>query len=147
MKFNKWTLGLAAIGAVSLASAARADEAKITPLQTSLSNTTISGYVDVAAQYNLGSQDFGSTVPAGTSGDKIDAFSLNTLDIAIDKPQDESAWASGYHVDLNWGQDAVGAYGPIRQAYVVVRTPSVTALTGNLVCKTTSSATKEHGRS
>ena len=26
MKFNKWTLGLAAVGVVSLASAARADE-------------------------------------------------------------------------------------------------------------------------
>ncbi len=39
MKFNKWTVGLAAVGVVSLASAARADE-KITPLQTALSNTT-----------------------------------------------------------------------------------------------------------
>ena len=26
MKFNKWTLGLAAVGAVSMASAVRADE-------------------------------------------------------------------------------------------------------------------------
>jgi hypothetical protein len=46
MKFNKWTLGLAAVGAVSLASAVRADEAKIIPLQTTLANTTISGYID-----------------------------------------------------------------------------------------------------
>jgi hypothetical protein len=29
MKFNKWTVGLAAIGVISLASAARADEAKM----------------------------------------------------------------------------------------------------------------------
>ena len=28
MKFNKWTMGLAAVGVVSLASAARADEQK-----------------------------------------------------------------------------------------------------------------------
>src|SRR5208282_6418819 len=48
MKFNKWTLGLAAVGAVSLASAVRADEAKIIPLQTTLANTTISGFVDTA---------------------------------------------------------------------------------------------------
>ena len=41
MKFNKWTLGLAAVGAVSLTSAAQADEAKIIPLQTTLANTTI----------------------------------------------------------------------------------------------------------
>src|SRR5882672_6408166 len=48
MKFNKWTLGLAAVGVVSLASAARADE-KMSQVQTALSNTTLSGYVDVAA--------------------------------------------------------------------------------------------------
>ena len=49
MKFNKWTLGLAAVGAVSLASAARADE-KMNSLQTALSNTTISGYVSASLQ-------------------------------------------------------------------------------------------------
>ena len=54
MKFNQWTLGLAAVGAVSLASAVRADEAKLNALNTALSNTTISGYVDVAAQWNAG---------------------------------------------------------------------------------------------
>ncbi len=49
MKFNKWTLGLAAVGAVSMASAVRADEApKLVPLNTALSSTVISGYVDVA---------------------------------------------------------------------------------------------------
>jgi hypothetical protein len=41
MKFNKWTVGLAAIGVVSLASAARADE-KMSQVQTALSNTTLS---------------------------------------------------------------------------------------------------------
>ena len=44
MKFNKWTIGLAAVGVVSLASAARADE-RMSQVQTALSNTTISGYV------------------------------------------------------------------------------------------------------
>ncbi|HEY4414507.1 MAG TPA: outer membrane beta-barrel protein [Verrucomicrobiae bacterium] len=126
MKFNKWTLGLAAIGAVSLTSAARADEAKLTALNTSLSNTTISGYVDVAAQYNMGNQQAGATVPLGTSANKINSFSLNTVAITLDKPEDESPWASGYHVDLNFGQDSInqvaGSVG-IRQAYVVVRTP------------------------
>jgi hypothetical protein len=143
MKFNKWTLGLAAVGAVSLTSAVRADEAKITPLQTALSNTTISGYVDVAAQYNPGNQSTDSTQPAGTgqsafsSSSKIDSFTLNDVDIAIDKPEDDSPWASGYHIDLNWGADAINGLGAlessesvqginnfgVRQAYVVVRTP------------------------
>lgn len=155
MKFNKWTLSLAAVGVVSLASAVRADEAKMSQLQTALSNTTISGYVDVAAQYNTGNQHFFGSVPAGSGGNtisgpaKVDAFSLNDVDVAIDHPQDESSWASGYHVDLNWGSDAInglaglgssavgtviggGSVTPtiqsaqefgVRQAYVVIRTP------------------------
>jgi len=134
MKFNKWTLGLAAVGAVSLASAARADETNM--LMTSLSATTISGYVDVAAQYNVGNVNPG-TVPAGTAFNKVDNISLNDVDIAFDKPEDESPWASGYHIELNYGTDAVGVTGnggqavaasgtaglAIRQAYVVLRTP------------------------
>ncbi len=70
-------------------------------------------------------------------GSKIDNFSLNDVDIALDKPQDESPWASGYHIDLNAGTDAVGvalngaqatgaagsAAFALRQAYVVIRTP------------------------
>ena len=53
MKFNQWTLGLAAVGVISLASAAQAEESAV-PLMTALSATTISGYVDTSAQWNLG---------------------------------------------------------------------------------------------
>src|SRR5208282_5261367 len=108
MKFNKWTVGLAAVGVVSLASAARADE-KVIPLQTALSNTTISGYVDTAAQWNPG------TDQNSHSGDvlnlpqygfaKNDGFTLNAVDIALDHPEDESPWAAGYHVELMLGPD------------------------------------------
>lgn len=49
MKFNKWTLGLAAVGAVSLTSVAQAEE-KVNAVQTALSSTTISGYVDTSMQ-------------------------------------------------------------------------------------------------
>jgi len=124
MKFNKWTLGLAAVGAVSMASAVRADEApKMSQLNTALSNTTISGVVDVGAQYNTGNVHGGAT-PPGYVG-VVDGFSLNQVIISLDKPQDESPWASGYHVDLNYGIDSVsaGGYSPIRQAYVALRTP------------------------
>ena len=143
MKFNKWTLGLAAVGAVSMASAVRADEPKLVPVTTALSSTVISGYVDVAAQYNLGNYGPGAGVPIGTagtgigSGNKVDNFSLNDVDVAFDKAQDESPWAAGYHIDFNAGTDAVGlgingtqpasaagtATAALRQAYVVVRTP------------------------
>ncbi len=115
MKFNKWTLGLAAVGAVSLASAVRADEApKLVPLNTMVSSTTISGYVDVAAQYNAGNpgkaaavnQPFGTSGTLGSAG-TADGFSLNDVVISLDKPLDESPWASGYHIDLNWGNAAL----------------------------------------
>ncbi len=139
MKFNKWTYGLAAVGAVSLVSAARADEAKMTQLNTALSNTTISGFIDVAAQYNNGNQGAGAPL---STGNKVDAFSVNNVTISLDKPLDESPWAAGYHVDLNAGQANQGTSlspqqpGPvdafnqqtsshfsIRQAYVALRTP------------------------
>jgi hypothetical protein len=136
MKFNKWTLGLAAVGAVSLASAVRADEAKIIPLQTTLANTTISGYVDTAVQYNAGNQYYGYNQPAGLSSSKVDQFSLNDIDIAIDKPVDSTPWAAGYHADFNLGTDAVGissvsnaggspagTAAAVRQAYVALSTP------------------------
>jgi hypothetical protein len=149
MKFNKWTVGLAAIGVVSLASAARADE-KMSPVQTALSNTTLSGYVDVSAQWNLGQQNGLYGVVGNTPGyayggiNKADGFNLNAVDIALDKPQDESPWAAGYHVELMAGPDnptslSVGTVagigtGPIvkqissplvglRQAYITLRTP------------------------
>jgi Putative beta-barrel porin-2, OmpL-like. bbp2 len=121
MKFNKWTLGLAAVGVVSLTSAVRADEAKLSPLNTALSNTTISGYVDVAGVYTPGNVSEDSGVP-GTAG-RNDGFQ-NIVDIALDKPEDESPWASGYHVEFNLGDSPIDSgYGAIRQAYVVVRTP------------------------
>src|SRR5215475_9301898 len=142
MKFNQWTLGLAAVGVVSLVSAARADEApKMSQIQTALSNTTISGYVDVAAQYNMGNYSFVPTVnkdgstqyPHGVSGvpfgsgyntfsapSKMDSFTLNDVDIAIDKPQDDTPWASGYHIDLNWGADALN--GPFSTAGYAIGT-------------------------
>jgi hypothetical protein len=134
MKFNKWTLGLAAVGAVSIASAVRADEAKIIPLQTTLANTTISGYVDTAVQYNAGNQAYNSTQPIGTFPGKVDNFSLNDIDVAIDKPVDSTPWAAGYHADFNLGTDAqgwgglgagnaAGAPAAVRQAYVALSTP------------------------
>jgi hypothetical protein len=136
MKFNKWTLGLAAVGAVSLASAAKADE-KMAAIQTALSSTTISGYVDTSIQWNPGTGN-GSSAPVAFQGpQKTDGFNLNVVQLSIAKPLDESEWASGYRVDLWFGPDAsslntssinsdTGDDGDdfaIRQAYVALRTP------------------------
>ncbi len=150
MKFNKWTVGLAAIGVVSLASAARADE-KMSQVQTALSNTTISGYVSASFNWAMspGGAEYQNSPAAGIpfqngrSNDnnpnlgKQDGFNLDVIKLSIAKPQDESPWASGYQVDLLFGPDAIG-YNPsvggsgyvsrnesyaIKQAYVVLRTP------------------------
>jgi len=147
MKFNKWTLGLAAVGAVSMASAVRADEAKLSQLNTLVSGTTISGVADVAVQYNTGDAHYNQITPSGTGSGKVDNFTVNDVLISLDKALDESPWAAGYHIDLNWGNDAIqpinsvatlqyygGSYYygaeytinsglPVRQAYVTLRTP------------------------
>lgn len=129
MKFNQWTLGLAALGVVSLASAAKAEE-KMTAVQAALSSTTISGYVDTSAQWNFGSQGFMPPYTFGGAG-KADGFNLNVVQLTIAKPLDESEWASGYRADLWMGPDAATlnarASGAgdlaIRQAYVALRVP------------------------
>ena len=127
MNYNQWTTALAAIGAVSLASATRAD-GKMSAVQSALSNTTISGYVDTSATWRPGTDTTpvdGPNMPFGTA--KNDGFSLNTIDIVLDKPEDESPWAAGYHVEFMLGPDAVSTEGfgadGVRQAYLTLRTP------------------------
>jgi len=141
MKFNKWTLGLSAVGLVSLNSASQAavpDSNAPSTVLTALSSTTLSGYVDTSAQWNLGTGN--ANVPRYTFGgpSKADGFNLNVVQLSLDKPMDEGEWASGYHVDLWAGPDAA-ALGTqsilsggtthsssdfaIRQAYVALRTP------------------------
>jgi len=130
MKFNKWTVGLAAVGAVSLASVAQADD-KPSGL-ASLSSTVLSGYVDTSMQWNLGTGD--SHAPAYKYGGaaKADGFNLDAIKVTLEKPLDESEWAAGYKVDLFMGPDAnvlgttstgFGADFAIKQAYVALRTP------------------------
>ena len=138
MKFNKWTLGLAALGVVSLSSVAKAEE-KMSALQSALSATTISGYVDVSAQWNFGRGNVNNP-PYKYGGDtKADGFNLNVVQLTIAKPLDEAEWAAGYRADLWIGPDAnvlatASALGgtrtsypnrdfAIRQAYVALRTP------------------------
>src|SRR5208283_5303716 len=116
MKFNKWTVGLAAIGVVSLASAARADEAKMSQVQTALSNTTISGYVSASFNWAMspGENGYQNSPAAGIpfqGPNKQDGFNLDVVKLSISKPLDESPWAAGYQVDLLFGPDAVG-YNP-----------------------------------
>ncbi len=132
MKFNKWTVALAAVGVVSLASAAKAEEKAVNAVQTALSATTISGYVDTSAQWNFGTGN--NYLPPYKFGgaSKADGFNLDVVQLRIEKPLDESEWAAGYKVDLWFGPDANtlgtqsyyrGGDFAVRQAYVALRAP------------------------
>jgi len=133
MKFNNWTIALAALGVVSLASAAKAEE-QPSSVMTALASTTISGYVDTSAQWNLGTGNTFMPPFKFDSPSKADGFNLDVVQLRIEKPLDESEWAAGYRVDLWMGPDAntlntqsVLSSGKsdfaIRQAYVALRTP------------------------
>ena len=103
-------------------------------VQTALSQTSISGYVDTSAQWNFGTGN-GHLPPYKFGGtDKADGFNLNVVQLRIEKPLDESSWAAGYRADLWMGPDAntlgtqstlstaTGDFG-LRQAYVALRAP------------------------
>ncbi len=126
MKFNKWTLGLAAVGVVSLTSAARADDVT-NSLMTAVASTTISGYVDTSVNWTPGTGNVLVPGYAYNSSTKADGFNLNSVDITLQKAEDETEWASGYQVDVFLGPDAAalgtGFGNDIKQAFVTLRTP------------------------
>src|SRR5512146_3079031 len=133
MKFNQWTVALAAVGLVSLAAAAKAEE-KASVGQTALSSTTLSGYVDTSAQWNFGTGNANLPPYKFNSPSKADGFNLDVVQLRIEKPLDEAEWAAGYRVDLWAGPDAnvlgtqstglgTGSDFAIRQAYVALRAP------------------------
>jgi Putative beta-barrel porin-2, OmpL-like. bbp2 len=129
IKIEKWTLGLAAIGLVTLSPALVAQTTnaapQIIPLQTALSATTISGYVDTSAVWNPGTGN-ANPAPYAFNHGKQDGFNLDAVDVKIAKVEDESPWSAGYVIELSYGPDAQaidgGAY-PIRQGYVEMRMP------------------------
>lgn len=137
MKLDKWTVALVTVGVISLASTAQAEE-KANAVQTALSSTTISGYVDTSAQWNLGTGNANLPPYRFGGASKADGFNLDVVQLRIEKPLDESEWAAGYRVDLWFGPDAdalgtQSVFGnntlagqgdfAIRQAYLALRTP------------------------
>jgi len=136
MKYNKWTVALAALGVVSLASAAKAEEKATSPVMTALSSTTISGYVDTSAQWNFGNGNANLPPYKFGGAGKADGFNLDVVQLRIEKPLDEQDWAAGYRADFWFGPDAktlgtasyisklnVASDFAIRQAYVALRAP------------------------
>jgi hypothetical protein len=126
MKIEKWTLGLAAVGLVTLSPGLVAQSAApLVPVQTALSATTISGYVDTSAVWNPGTGN-ANPAPYALNAGKQDGFNLDSVDLRIEKGLDDAQWSAGYVLELSYGPDARiidgGAY-PIRQAFVTLRTP------------------------
>ena len=127
MKFNKWTVALAATGVVSFASAVQADESH--PVNSALSSTTLSGYVDTSAIWNLGSGSQVANRFANTGADRQDGFNVNTVKLQLEKPIDEGTWSAGYKFETMFGPDANVMPGAltsgvaIKQAYAALRAP------------------------
>jgi hypothetical protein len=134
MKIHKWTLGLAAVGLVSLPAVATAEETPSESLLTALSSTVVSGYVSTSAHWNLGSGNLGnpgysfgdtSSAAAG-AGRKADGFNLDVVKVTIEKPLEaDDNWAAGYKIEGIFGPDAttLATGNNIKQAYVQLRTP------------------------
>jgi hypothetical protein len=133
MSYNKWTVALAAAGVVSMASVVQAEE-HANSVMTALSTTTLSGYVDTSAQWNIGTGN--ARLPDYKFGgsSKADGFNLDVVQLRIEKPLSEEEWAAGYRVDLWAGPDAntLGTQSTlatgssdfaVRQAYVALRAP------------------------
>jgi hypothetical protein len=112
MKYNAWTLALIGAGVVSLPAIVSAEEHSTTNyLQTALSTTTISGYVDTSMQWNpgTGNQNLPAYTPNGKpGGTKADGFNFNVVALTLSKPAGEEAWSAGYNATLLFGPDAVG---------------------------------------
>jgi hypothetical protein len=121
MKFNKWTVALAAAGLVSIGHKAQAEEGYI----SALSKTTLSGFVDTSASISSLQNDemhWGRLDYQGA--EKQNGFNLDVVQLSLESPLDESDWASGYKVDLLFGPDSLDyTQHNVRQAYVNTRVP------------------------
>jgi hypothetical protein len=95
MKLNKWTIGLAALGLVSLSPGVRAQSTTAPapaaiPLTTALSATVISGYVDTSAIWVPGTGDAHPAPVEFNTPQKQDGFNLDAADVKIARAPDTS---------------------------------------------------------
>ena len=97
MKMNKWTMGLAAAGVVSLASTAQAEENSVL---TALSSTVISGSVEAS---DVGG--FSTNNNMHNDG----GFEANGASLDIGSPLGEGDYSASYNVGLLFGNRA-GAF-------------------------------------
>ena len=100
MKMNKWTMGLAAAGVVTLSSVAQAQDAAA-GAEALAASTTLSGYVSTGYKYaNSASSGY------FRAGDGRNAFSLDVVDLKLSSAQGDGAMDTGYTVELWMGPAA-----------------------------------------
>lgn len=108
-------------------------EEQASAVVSSLATTTLSGYVDTSAQWNMGTGNAHVPTYAFGGSAKADGFNLNVAKLTLEHPVDaKEGWAAGYKVDLIFGPDAntlstqssgvTGDFG-VKQAYVALRAP------------------------
>ena len=122
MKFNQWTLGLAAVGIVSLATVAQAEENAV---NSAFAGLTMSGAVETSASINTARN---GALPGRSfdGADRQDGFNFNSARLTLEKAVSEDQFAAGFRTDFVYGPDADAFYGgnsPIKQAYVALRAP------------------------
>jgi hypothetical protein len=96
-------------------------------LETALSATTISGYVDTSAVWNPGTGN-AHPAPFAFNNGKQDGFNVDSVDLKIEKLIDPSVpWSAGYTVDTLFGPDSSSVTGGnneyLRQAYINLSAP------------------------
>jgi hypothetical protein len=133
MKVNRWTIGLAAAGLVSLPSVTQAEE-KASPVMTALSSTTISGYVSASVWWVPGTGNGNLPTFSYGGSSKADGFNLDVVKLAVERPLDEGQWSAGYKFEGLFGPDAnalattstgfSASDFAIKQAYVALRAPA-----------------------
>ena len=122
-------------GALSLASVVQADEHPMSQVVTTVSSTTLSGYVDTSMIWKAGTGDANLPGRAFDRVGKLDGFNLNVVKLKLEKPVSDELWATRYKVSLLFGPDATrfntsanaipSAYDfSVEEAYVALSVPA-----------------------
>ena len=125
-------MALLGAGLISLPSLTSGEET-VNSVLTALSSTTLSGYVDTSAQWNIGTGNANTPTYSFGGPSKADGFNLNVVKMTLEHPIDAAeAWGAGYKADLIYGPDAntlftqssgVAADFGVKQAYVSLHAP------------------------
>ena len=105
MKMNKWAMGLAAAGVVTLSSVAQAQSAAA-GAEALAASTTLSGFVSTGYKFNNGNTNVGYF----RADQDRNAFSLDVVDLKLSSAQGDGSMDTGYTVEL-WMGPAAGSIG------------------------------------